>query len=161
MRSERESFRRKLVVRDGTGWLRLGRGGVATGQAGALAYLTKPFSLDELSATIERVRQAPPDLDTLLRASVGQIPMRELQQRVRNVRVGQALALALALAQGSRSGAARLLDVSRQALQQITRKRRQRKQDGANKEAPMHNPAIRSGVGLIGGGPEPGIAVSI
>lgn len=84
---------------------------------GVLAYLPKPFTLDELSATIERILREPPDIDTLLRASVGQIPMRELQQRVRSVMVGQALALA----RGSRSGAARLLDVSRQAVQQITR----------------------------------------
>jgi len=86
-------------------------------QLGVLAYLPKPFSLQEMSDTLERVLREPPDLDTLLRASVGQVPMRVLQQRVRSVMVGQALALA----RGSRSGAARLLDVSRQAVQQITR----------------------------------------
>ena len=75
----------------------------------------------ELSGTIERVLAAPPDIDTMLRASVGQVPMRELQQRVRKVMVGQALALT----RGSRSGAARLLDVSRQAIQQITRGKRE------------------------------------
>ena len=69
---------------------------------GVLAYLAKPFSLAELSGTIERVLAAPPDIDTMLRASVGQVPMRELQQRVRKVMVGQALALT----RGSRSGAA-------------------------------------------------------
>lgn len=89
---------------------------------GVLAYLAKPFSLAELSGTIERVLEAPPDIDTMLRASVGQVPMRELQQRVRKVMVGQALALT----RGSRSGAARLLDVSRQAIQQITRGNRER-----------------------------------
>ena len=88
---------------------------------GVLAYLAKPFSLAELSGTIERVLEAPPDIDTMLRASVGQVPMRELQQRVRKVMVGQALALT----RGSRSGAARLLDVSRQAIQQITRGKRE------------------------------------
>ena len=88
---------------------------------GVLAYLAKPFSLAELSGTIERVLEAPPDIDTMLRASVGQVPMRELQQRVRKVMVGQALALT----RGSRSGAARLLDVSRQAIQQITRGNRE------------------------------------
>jgi DNA-binding NtrC family response regulator len=88
---------------------------------GVLAYLAKPFSLAELSGTIERVLAAPPDIDTMLRASVGQVPMRELQQRVRKVMVGQALALT----RGSRSGAARLLDVSRQAIQQITRGKRE------------------------------------
>lgn len=86
-------------------------------QLGVLAYLQKPFTLDEMSAAIDRVLREPPDIDALLRASVGQIPMRELQQRVRSVMVGQALAIA----RGSRSGAARLLDVSRQAIQQITR----------------------------------------
>ena len=88
---------------------------------GVLAYLAKPFSLAELSGTIERVLEAPPDIDTMLRASVGQVPMRELQQRVRKVMVGQALALT----RGSRSGAARLLDVSRQAIQQLTRGKRE------------------------------------
>lgn len=86
---------------------------------GVLAYLPKPFALEQLSESIERVLDAPPDIDTLLRASVGQVPMRQLQQRVRRVMVGQALALT----RGSRSGAARLLDVSRQAVQQITRAR--------------------------------------
>ena len=99
---------------------------------GVLAYLAKPFSLDELSETIQRVLEAPPDIDTMLRASVGQVPMRELQQRVRKVMVGQALALT----RGSRSGAARLLDVSRQAIQQITRSNRGR-------AAAQRNPELR------------------
>ncbi len=97
---------------------------------GVLAYLPKPFTLEELSATIERVLREPPDIDTLLRASVGRVPMRELQQRVRSVMVGQALALA----QGSRSGAARLLDVSRQAIQQITRGRSESEAGGSDEE---------------------------
>ncbi|MFP6627566.1 MAG: response regulator [Myxococcota bacterium] len=99
---------------------------------GVLAYLAKPFSLAELSGTIERVLEAPPDIDTMLRASVGQVPMRELQQRVRKVMVGQALALT----RGSRSGAARLLDVSRQAIQQITRGNRERAAAANSAERP-------------------------
>ncbi|MFP6606690.1 MAG: response regulator [Myxococcota bacterium] len=99
---------------------------------GVLAYLAKPFSLAELSGTIERVLDAPPDIDTMLRASVGQVPMRELQQRVRKVMVGQALALT----RGSRSGAARLLDVSRQAIQQITRGNRERAAAANSAERP-------------------------
>ena len=43
--------------------------------------------------------------------------MRKLQEQLRDVMLKQALALS----DGSRSGAARLLDVSRQAVQQILR----------------------------------------
>ena len=86
-------------------------------QLGVGVYLPKPFALAEVSAAIQRVQHETPAMDTLLRASVGKVPMRELQQRVRSVMVGQALALS----SGSRSGAARLLDVSRQAIQQISR----------------------------------------
>jgi len=103
---------------------------------GVLAYLPKPFALDELSESIERVLCAPPDIDTLLRASVGQVPMRQLQQRVRRVMVGQALALT----SGSRSGAARLLDVSRQAVQQITRARNKASAKGASNQSAGADP---------------------
>ena len=103
---------------------------------GVLAYLPKPFALEQLSESIERVLCAPPDIDTLLRASVGQVPMRQLQQRVRSVMVGQALALT----SGSRSGAARLLDVSRQAVQQITRARNKADAKGASNQRERVDP---------------------
>ena len=103
---------------------------------GVLAYLPKPFALEQLSESIERVLCAPPDIDTLLRASVGQVPMRQLQQRVRSVMVGQALALT----SGSRSGAARLLDVSRQAVQQITRARNKADAKGASNQRARVDP---------------------
>ena len=103
---------------------------------GVLAYLPKPFALEQLSESIERVLCAPPDIDTLLRASVGRVPMRQLQQRVRSVMVGQALALT----SGSRSGAARLLDVSRQAVQQITRARNKVAAKGSNEQAARVDP---------------------
>ena len=103
---------------------------------GVLAYLPKPFALEQLSESIERVLCAPPDIDTLLRASVGQVPMRQLQQRVRSVMVGQALALT----SGSRSGAARLLDVSRQAVQQITRARNKTDAKGASNQSARVDP---------------------
>ena len=87
---------------------------------GVGVYLSKPFDLEEVIQAIERVQEETPEMDSLVRASVGKVPMRELQKRVRSVMVNQALALS----RGSRSGAARLLDVSRQAIQQITRSRR-------------------------------------
>jgi DNA-binding NtrC family response regulator len=87
------------------------------GQVGVREYLAKPFTLADLSEAVRRVLTEPPNFDPLLRASVGRVPMRELQKNVRSVMVEQALALS----HGSRSGAARLLDVSRQAVQQILR----------------------------------------
>lgn len=86
-------------------------------QQGVRAYLAKPLSLDELEQAVMAACAEPPSLEPLISASVGHIPMRELQRQVRSVMVKEALALA----SGSRSGAARLLEVSRQAVQQIVR----------------------------------------
>jgi len=89
------------------------------GQLGVSEYLAKPFQLDDMRGAIRRVATESPPVDPLLRASVGKVPMRELQERVRSVMVDQALGLS----SGSRSGAARLLNVSRQAVQQMIRSR--------------------------------------
>jgi len=86
-------------------------------QMGVGAYLAKPMSLEELTAAVEAVRTAPPSLDPMVSACVGQLSLHEVQDRMRHVMLHQALALT----EGSRSGAARLLDVSRQAVQQILR----------------------------------------
>jgi DNA-binding response OmpR family regulator len=94
------------------------------GQLGVREYLAKPFSLSDLGAAVRRVLTEVPDLDPLIRASVGQVPMRELQQHVRDLMVDEAMALTF----GSRRAAARLLDISRQAVQQIVR---QREADGS------------------------------
>ena len=86
-------------------------------QLGVGAYLAKPFSLSELEASVDEVLARAPEIDAWITASVGKVPMRELQGRVRQVMVDQALAMS----EGSRSGAARLLEVSRQAVQQMVR----------------------------------------
>lgn len=86
-------------------------------QVGVLGYLAKPMSLEQLTAEVERVRRTPPPLDPLLSTLVGQYSLHEVQDHMRSVMLHQALALT----EGSRSGAARLLDVSRQAVQQILR----------------------------------------
>lgn len=88
-------------------------------QVGCRAYLEKPFDLDRLAECVEKALSEAPKLDALVAASVGRTPMRELQTEVRRVMVEQALAKA----EGSRSGAARLLSVSRQAVQQMVRER--------------------------------------
>jgi DNA-binding NtrC family response regulator len=88
-------------------------------QVGCRAFLEKPFETEELAERVERALSEAPNLDALVAASVGRMPMRELQTEVRRVMVEQALAKA----EGSRSGAARLLNVSRQAVQQMVRER--------------------------------------
>jgi DNA-binding response OmpR family regulator len=84
---------------------------------GVAGYLAKPLSLEELGKEVEKVRRAAPPLDPIIATMVGQYSLHEVQDRMRSVMLHQALALT----EGSRSGAARLLDVSRQAVQQILR----------------------------------------
>jgi DNA-binding response OmpR family regulator len=92
---------------------------------GVAGYLAKPLSLEELSREVEKVRRDAPSLDPIVATMVGQFSLHEVQDRMRSVMLHQALALT----EGSRSGAARLLDVSRQAVQQILR-------GAANEEPP-------------------------
>jgi len=89
---------------------------------GVCAYLEKPLSLARLAEAIESARrQADLEdaalLDSLASACVGQLSLREVQEDVRQAMIRQALALS----EGSRAGAARLLDVTRQAVQQMLR----------------------------------------
>jgi len=91
------------------------------GQRGGRKYLPKPFSIDEFTAAIEEARSEAPSLEPIISAWVGRVPMRELQREVRRVMVKEALALT----EGSRSGAARLLHVTRQAVQQMVRSDRE------------------------------------
>lgn len=88
-------------------------------QVGCRAFLEKPFQVDQLAERVQKALSEAPRIDALVAASVGRTPMRELQTEVRRVMVEQALAKA----EGSRSGAARLLSVSRQAVQQMVRER--------------------------------------
>lgn len=86
-------------------------------QLGVRAYLAKPISTEDLATAVDSARREAPTLEPLISASVGHVPMREMQRSVRRVMVKEALAQA----DGNRSGAARLLEVSRQAVQQIVR----------------------------------------
>ena len=84
---------------------------------GVRTYLEKPFSLHRLLDAVETACAEVPDIEPIITAQVGQVSMRELQRDVRRVMVREALART----EGSRSGAARLLQVSRQAVQQMLR----------------------------------------
>ena len=86
-------------------------------RAGARRYLAKPISLEDLTRSVEAALADRPKLDPFVAAHVGNTPLREVQGEVRRVMIEQALAKA----RNSRSGAARLLDLTRQAVQQIVR----------------------------------------
>lgn len=86
-------------------------------QCGVRKYLAKPFSSDDLVVTVEAAFREAPQIEPVISAWVGRVPMRQLQHEVRRVMVREALAQT----DGSRSGAARLLRVTRQALQHILR----------------------------------------
>jgi DNA-binding NtrC family response regulator len=104
---------------------------------GVHGYLAKPHTLEELTAEVERVRRTPPPpLDPLLSQLVGQYSLHEVQDHMRSVMLHQALALT----EGSRSGAARLLDVSRQAVQQILRAAESPSE--AKEAATAHDPVV-------------------
>jgi len=91
----------------------------ALGRVGVAGFLDKPFTLDELCDRIEQARSWVPQLEPLVAESVGKRELLDLVATVRSTMVDQALAKA----EGSRRGAAKALGVSRQAVQQIVRKR--------------------------------------
>ncbi len=88
-------------------------------RAGARRYLPKPISLEELTRSIDEALADRPDLATVVAAHVGQTPLREVVEHVRDVMIDEALARH----HGSRTGAARDLGVTRQAVQQAARER--------------------------------------
>lgn len=86
---------------------------------GARAYLQKPFDLEALEDAVREALAHPADPAPDLRSSVGQVPLREVEARVRTTMVDEALKRA----KGNRRAAARLLGVSRQFLQHVLRRR--------------------------------------
>jgi len=89
------------------------------GQLGVRAFLPKPLFKEQLVEKVgEALRQAP-DVEPWISAHVGKTSLREMQSEVRRVMLEQAIARA----GGSRSGAARLLQVTRQAIQQVFHRR--------------------------------------
>lgn len=89
----------------------------ALAQRGVRSYLPKPLSVEALEAALVSAHSAAPDLAPYLRQVVGHTGLKVFEGQVREVMVDEALARA----DGSRRGAARLLEVSRQLLQHILR----------------------------------------
>ncbi|HEX4476730.1 MAG TPA: response regulator [Polyangiaceae bacterium] len=86
-------------------------------QLGVRGYLPKPLSLDDLRATVTAIAQQQVSLSAHAAGRVGQEAFQDVQANLRRTMVEQALALSA----GSRTGAARLLGVTRQAVQQMIR----------------------------------------
>jgi DNA-binding response OmpR family regulator len=86
-------------------------------QLGARGLLQKPFTIAEFTATLEQLADNAPEFLPHLVAVVGHTGFREVLDRVRRSMAEQALAMAA----GNKTGAARLLGITRQAVQQLIR----------------------------------------
>ncbi len=82
------------------------------------AYLPKPLVFETLEASVRRLWSTPPAIEPHLKAAVGRIGVRALEESVRVTMVKEAMARS----DGSIRGAARLLSISRQLLQHILRR---------------------------------------
>jgi two-component system, response regulator RegA len=91
--------------------------GFRLGQLGVRGYIRKPVSLSDFTATIEALLVAAPDIAPFLVAAVGREPFQNVLAQVRRTMAEQALAVS----GGNRTGAARLLGVTRQAVQHLIR----------------------------------------
>jgi two-component system response regulator RegA len=91
----------------------------ALARLGVRAFLRKPITPEALTRAIDEALSRPPDLRPHVREVVGHRPIHEVEAELRDTMVDEALARS----GGSRRGAARLLEVSRQLLQHILRRR--------------------------------------
>jgi two-component system, response regulator RegA len=86
-------------------------------QLGARTFLPKPVTPEELLRALEHATQTTPDLVPIIRTAVGHISIHDAQSLLRRTMISAALGKA----QGNRSGAARVLQISRQLLQHMLR----------------------------------------
>jgi DNA-binding NtrC family response regulator len=84
---------------------------------GVRQFLEKPVSLSQLWEAIELALHTPPEYLPVVRGIVGHQSVQHVLSDVRSAMVTQSLAMAA----GNRSRAARLLGVSRQAVQKMMR----------------------------------------
>jgi len=84
-------------------------------ELGVIGYLQKPLSLNDFVVTIDAMLSHPPSIEPLLKSQVGRVPFQRIQQSVRKTMLEQAISIS----KGNRTHAARLLNVSRQAIQQM------------------------------------------
>ncbi|ACY18321.1 response regulator [Haliangium ochraceum] len=89
-------------------------------QRGVRAFVPKPLDPERLQRALDTALATPPDVVPIVRAAVGHVGVREVEETVREAMVSEALARS----SGSRNAAARLLAVSRQFLQHVLKKNR-------------------------------------
>jgi DNA-binding NtrC family response regulator len=82
------------------------------GRAGVAGYLEKPFTVEQLSASLLEARHYRVDLPMLAASLVGAQPVGDVATELREAMTRQAMALA----RGNQTRAARFLGVHRQAL---------------------------------------------
>jgi two-component system, response regulator RegA len=87
-------------------------------ELGVRAFLPKPLDPGELGATVTRVLSTAPDVLPQIRNVVGHVQLKEFEQTVRSAFIKEALGRLGA----SRRAAAKLLGVTRQALQHMLRR---------------------------------------
>jgi DNA-binding NtrC family response regulator len=88
-------------------------------QRGVRVFLPKPLTLDELDRALDLALETAPALEPHLRQAVGHRSLEDVSDEVRDVMIDEALARA----NKSRSGAARILGTSRQLLQYLLRRK--------------------------------------
>jgi len=103
------------------------------GQAGVAHFLPKPFTVAQLMETLEAASHWVPALEPFVAEAVGKRQLLEIVSSVRGTMIDEALAKA----EGSRRGAARQLGITRQAVQQLVRKR-----EGADRAPAELDPVV-------------------
>jgi len=84
---------------------------------GVRQFLQKPTSLERIWEAICAAAEEPPELAPVVQEAVGQMPLKDLVNGVWD----EAIRQALAVSKGNRTRAARILQVTRQAVQQMLR----------------------------------------
>lgn len=87
-------------------------------QLGVRTYLKKPLDLPSLERALSDAIENPLDVTPQIRAGVGQRPIHEVQEEVRTTMLREAVSRA----GGSKRGAAKLLQISRQLVQHMLRR---------------------------------------
>lgn len=86
-------------------------------QFGVRAFVAKPLTEPAIRAAVRSALEEPPDVIPQLRALVGFLPIHDIERLARRTLMQEALVRA----RGNKTGAAKLLHISRQLLQHMLR----------------------------------------
>jgi two-component system response regulator RegA len=89
----------------------------ALGALGIRSYLAKPLSLSGLRQVLARVLESSPPVVAIIAGQVGRVSIEVMKRDVRTTMLTQALALTA----GNRTECARILGITRQAVQHMIR----------------------------------------